>query len=254
MATVRRSSPSSPRVLRSTVSVRPWTPTACPRRAVGRRGGSARSSGTAPSTTSTRHTPSKSSKPWPSPQGLQGARSSRALRRLVVQTSGSEDCARTPRGRSLPQGEADSQEAQGRVDTSPRPRLGSTAKDPRTGAEAPRWGKPGAPRAQMRFWELSGHPALPRLRTRARRGLHVEGLTRKDGTRKGHLHYACVTRRQRGKEPVPTQGPERPEDIGRGVGSGKGGVTRPGAPETWPRHLPQSREGRETWRRRHGYS
>lgn len=146
MATVRRSSPSSPRVLRSTVSVRPWTPTACPRRAVGRRGGSARSSGTAPSTTSTRHTPSKSSKPWPSPQGLRGARPSRALRRLVVQTSGSEDCARTPRGRSLPQGEADSQEAQGRVDTSPRPRLGSTAKDPRTGAEAPRWGKPGAPR------------------------------------------------------------------------------------------------------------
>jgi hypothetical protein len=140
MATVRRTSPSSPRVLRSTVSVRPWTPTACPRRAVGRRGGSARSSGTAPSTTSTRHTPSKSSKPWPSPQGLQGARPSRAPRRLVVQTSGSEDCARTPRGRSLPQGEADSQEAQGRVDTSPRTRLGSTAKDPRTGAEAPRWG------------------------------------------------------------------------------------------------------------------
>jgi hypothetical protein len=68
MATVRRTSPSSPRVLGSTVSVRPWTPTACPRRAVGRRGGSARSSGTAPSTTSTRHTPSKSSKPWPSPK------------------------------------------------------------------------------------------------------------------------------------------------------------------------------------------
>jgi hypothetical protein len=54
--------------------------------------------------------------------------------------------------------------------------------------------------AQMRFWELSGHPAPPRLRTRARRGLRVEGLTRKDGTRKRHLHYACATRRQRGKE------------------------------------------------------
>jgi hypothetical protein len=146
-ATVRRSSPSSPRVLRLTASVRPRTPTACPRRAVGRRSGSARSSGTAPSTTSTRHTPSKRSKPWPSPQGLQGARPSRALRRLVVQTSGSEDRARTlpPWGRSLPQGEADSQEAQARVDTSPRSRLGSTAKDRRTGAEAPRWGKLGAP-------------------------------------------------------------------------------------------------------------
>jgi hypothetical protein len=32
------------------------------------------------------------------------------------------------------------------------------------------------------------------------RGLRVEGLTRKDGTRKRHLHYACATRRQRGKE------------------------------------------------------
>jgi hypothetical protein len=73
MVTVRRSSPSSPRVLRSTASVRPRTPTACPRRAVGRRSGSAHSSGTAPSTTSTRHTPSKNSKPWPSPQGLRGA-------------------------------------------------------------------------------------------------------------------------------------------------------------------------------------
>jgi hypothetical protein len=54
--------------------------------------------------------------------------------------------------------------------------------------------------SEMRFWELSGHPALPKLRTRARRGLRVEGLTRKDGTRKRHFHYACATRRQRGKE------------------------------------------------------
>jgi site-specific DNA recombinase len=55
--------------------------------------------------------------------------------------------------------------------------------------------------AQMRFWELSG--GLLRCPDCGRALIAVsawKGYTRKDGTRKRHFHYACATRRQRGKE------------------------------------------------------
>jgi hypothetical protein len=55
--------------------------------------------------------------------------------------------------------------------------------------------------AQMRFWELSG--GILRCPDCGRALVAVsawKGYTRKDGTRKRHFHYACATRRQRGKE------------------------------------------------------
>jgi site-specific DNA recombinase len=55
--------------------------------------------------------------------------------------------------------------------------------------------------AQMRFWELSG--GVLRCSDCGRGLIAVsawKGYTRKDGTRKRHFHYACATRRQRGKE------------------------------------------------------
>jgi site-specific DNA recombinase len=55
--------------------------------------------------------------------------------------------------------------------------------------------------AQMRFWELSG--GVLRCPDCGRGLVAVsawKGYTRKDGTRKRHFHYACATRRQRGKE------------------------------------------------------
>jgi site-specific DNA recombinase len=53
----------------------------------------------------------------------------------------------------------------------------------------------------MRFWELSG--GVLRCPDCGRALVAVsawKGYTRKDGTRKRHFHYACATRRQRGKE------------------------------------------------------
>ena len=55
--------------------------------------------------------------------------------------------------------------------------------------------------SQLRFWELSG--GLLRCPDCGRALVAVsawKGHTRKDGTRKRHFHYACATRRQRGKE------------------------------------------------------
>jgi site-specific DNA recombinase len=55
--------------------------------------------------------------------------------------------------------------------------------------------------AQMRFWELSGGVLRCPDCGRALVALSAwKGYTRKDGTRKRHFHYACGTRRQRGKE------------------------------------------------------
>jgi recombinase-like zinc beta ribbon protein len=53
----------------------------------------------------------------------------------------------------------------------------------------------------MRLWELSG--GVLRCPDCGRALVAVsawKGYTRKDGTRKRHFHYACATRRQRGKE------------------------------------------------------
>ena len=55
--------------------------------------------------------------------------------------------------------------------------------------------------SQLRLWELSG--GLLRCPDCGRALVAVsawKGYTRKDGTRKRHFHYACGTRRQRGKE------------------------------------------------------
>src|SRR5215204_371897 len=55
--------------------------------------------------------------------------------------------------------------------------------------------------AQMRLWELSG--GILRCPDCGRALVAIsawKGYTRKDGTRKRHFHYACGTRRQRGKE------------------------------------------------------
>ena len=55
--------------------------------------------------------------------------------------------------------------------------------------------------AQMRSWELSG--GILRCPDCGRALVAIsawKGYTRKDGTRKRHFHYACGTRRQRGKE------------------------------------------------------
>jgi hypothetical protein len=55
--------------------------------------------------------------------------------------------------------------------------------------------------AQMRFWELSGGVLRCPDCGRALVALSAwKRYTRKDGTRKKHFHYACATRRQRGKE------------------------------------------------------
>jgi site-specific DNA recombinase len=55
--------------------------------------------------------------------------------------------------------------------------------------------------AQMRLWELSG--GILRCPDCGRALVAIsawKGYTRQDGTRKRHFHYACRTRRQRGKE------------------------------------------------------
>jgi site-specific DNA recombinase len=62
-------------------------------------------------------------------------------------------------------------------------------------------GKVKCPNAQMRFWALSG--GILRCPDCGRALVAVsawKGYTRNDGTRKWHIHYACATRRQRGKE------------------------------------------------------
>jgi hypothetical protein len=103
-------------------------------------------------------------------------------------------------GGSLPQEEADTQEAQGRVDTGPCPSLRSTARSPRSGAGAPR-------RAGEMFQcpdvSLGAFGGILRCPDCGRALVAIsawKGYMRKDGTRKRHFHYACRTRRQRGKE------------------------------------------------------
>src|SRR5829696_4876319 len=55
--------------------------------------------------------------------------------------------------------------------------------------------------AQMRSWELSGGALRCPKCGRALIAVSVwKGYTRKDGTRTRHFHYACATRRQKGKE------------------------------------------------------
>jgi site-specific DNA recombinase len=92
---------------------------------------------------------------------------------------------------------------------------------------------------------LRGRLALPRLRARAHRGLRVEGL-HKEGrdTEEALPLRLCHSSPEREGGLLLLKDSERPQDRGRGMGSGEDGVARPGALGTRPRRLPRGREGK----------